>query len=70
MKTVFTDNEIKSLYRDGFTLDYVISHSQPFIGFYSAYSTIDGSTTMQDIYEFALGREQEAVEYIEKWYTR
>ena len=69
MQTVFTDRDITILYRDGFTLDYVTGHMQPFIGFYSAYSTIAGDTTMQDIYDFALGREQEAIEYIEKWYT-
>lgn len=70
MKTVFTDRDITMLYRDGFTLDYVISHFQPFIGFYSAYSSIKGDTTMQEVYEFALSREQEAIEYIEKWYTK
>ena len=70
MKVVFNENDIRVLYRDGFTLDYVISHAQPFIGFYSAYSTVSGETTMQDIYEFAIGREQEAIEYIGKWYTK
>ena len=69
MKTVFTTRDITLLYRHGFTLNYVISHAQPFIGFYSAYSTVKGSTTMQDVYEFALGREQDAIEYIEEWYT-
>ena len=69
MKTVFTDRDIAILYKDGFTLDYVIGHTQPFIGFYSAYSTITSDTTLQDIYEFALNREQEAIQYIEKWYT-
>ena len=70
MTTTFTSQEIKALYRDGFTLDYVISHMQPFIGLYSAYSTVSGDTTVQDVYEFALDREQEAIEYIEKWYTK
>lgn len=70
MKTIFTTKDIALLYRHGFTLNYVISNSQPFIGFYSAYSTVNGSTTMQDIYEFALNREQDAIEYIEKWYTK
>ena len=69
MKTVFTDRDIAILYSDGFTLDYVISHIQPFIGFYSAYSTITSNTTIQNIYEFSLNREQEAIQYIEKWYT-
>ena len=70
MKTVFTDRDIALLYRDGFTLAYVTSHMQPFIGFYSAYSIITGDTTMQEIYEFALGREQEAIEYIDKWFYK
>lgn len=69
MNTVFTTKDITLLYRDGFTLDYVISHLQPFIGFYSAYSTVKGNTTMQEVYAFALNREQDAIEYIEEWYT-
>ena len=69
MRITFTKRDMTRLYRDGFTLDYVISHSQPFIGFYSAYSAVTGNTTMQDIYEFAIGREKEATEYIEKWYS-
>ena len=70
MTTVFSTRDIALLYRDGFTLGYVTGHLQPFVGFYSAYNTITGDTTMQEVYEFALNREQEAIEYIEKWYTK
>ena len=70
MKTTLSSQDIKSLSSNGFTLDYIISHAQPFIGFYSAYCTVSDNTTMQDIYEFALGREQDAIEYIEKWYSK
>jgi len=70
MRVTAKQYEVEELRKSGLYLDYVMSNIQPFIGFMSAFTTVTPDTTLQDIFNFAEGREDEAIEYVEKWFVK
>ena len=70
MRLVAKQYEVEELRKSGLYLDYVTSNIQPFIGFMSAFTSVKPETTLQDIFNFAKGREDEAIDYVERWYVK
>ena len=70
MRLVAKQYEVEELRKSGLYLDYVTSNIQPFIGFMSAFTSVKPETTLQDIFNFANGREDEDIDYVERWYVK
>lgn len=64
-KAEYQANQIEKY---GLSLNIMTSYIQPAIGFYSAFSSITGDLTLNDIYIFVKSRENEYIEYIRKFF--
>lgn len=70
MRVTAKQHELEQLQKEGLSFNYVTANIQPFIGFMSAFTTVKPDTTLRDVFDFAVSREEEAIEYVEKWYVK
>ena len=70
MRVTAKQYEVEHLREEGLYLSYVLANIQPFIGFMSAFTSVKTDTTLQEIFDFAKGREDEAIDYIEQWFVK